>query len=552
MKNQFKILETIAVVYEKSDGCKLDTSVFNEIETELNHLSEYFKLSISQTFFTAIILGLSQSNSTVTIKDITNHVNCNPLKILKFKDDFEEMCNKNIVTKSSPKRKSNTYPLNDGYTINGKIIQAILNEAPITNIDKHKYENILELLEDVFILSEERDEENITSNELIEKFEKIIQSNKDFSLVKQISDFKLPVKEEYMFYFLIWKTITGNEDYEISRMLNDIFDIPYHRIKIMQSFIAEQNELIKFNLVEIIEAKFFNDASLKLTELSIDLLSQNDIKLFKKVKNNNLISPSQIIFKDLYFNNEEKEQLNTLKNLLKEDKFKETQNKLISKGLPKGVCILMHGSPGTGKTESVYQIARETNREIIKVDISQSKSMWFGESEKKIKKIFSDYNNISKESLITPILLFNEADALISKRKDVNFSTVSQTENAIQNIILEEMENFNGILIATTNLIKNMDLAFERRFLFKIEFNKPNLTTKAKIWKSKLTELSEEECEILANNYDFSGGQIDNIARKKEIDEIINNDKVSFENIIKYCENELFFKKKNDKLGFQY
>ena len=66
---------------------------------------------------------------------------------------------------------------------------------------------------------------------------------------------------------------------------------------------------------------------------------------------------------------------------------------------------------------------------------------------------------------VKPILLFNEADAVFSKRKDVNNGNVAQTENAIQNIILEEMENLDGILIATTNLADNLDGAFERRFV---------------------------------------------------------------------------------------
>lgn len=80
-----------------------------------------------------------------------------------------------------------------------------------------------------------------------------------------------------------------------------------------------------------------------------------------------------------------------------------------------------------------------------------------------------------------PVLLFNEADAIISKRKDVGRSNVAQTENAMQNIILEELENFEGIFIATTNLVSHLITAFERRFLFKIEFRKPELPVKIEL-----------------------------------------------------------------------
>jgi SpoVK/Ycf46/Vps4 family AAA+-type ATPase len=70
--------------------------------------------------------------------------------------------------------------------------------------------------------------------------------------------------------------------------------------------------------------------------------------------------------------------------------------------------------------------------------------------------------------------------------KSIGSGNVDQTENAIQNIILEEMENLDGILIATTNLTENLDKAFERRFLFKIRFDKPTLEAKTNIWKDKI------------------------------------------------------------------
>ena len=82
------------------------------------------------------------------------------------------------------------------------------------------------------------------------------------------------------------------------------------------------------------------------------------------------------------------------------------------------------------------------------VDISETKSMWYGESEKRIKKIFDTYRGYLKTCDIAPILLFNEADAVIGKRKEAGQGSIDQTENAIQNILLQEMENLEGIMIA--------------------------------------------------------------------------------------------------------
>ncbi len=207
----------------------------------------------------------------------------------------------------------------------------------------------------------------------------------------------------------------------------------------------------------------------------------------------------------------------------------------------KGFACLFSGTPGTGKTETAYQIARETGRNIMMIDISNTKSCWFGESEKKIKTIFRNYRHAVDNSKLAPILLLNEADAVIGKRKVYSGSrgSVDQTENAIQNIILQEIENLVGILIATTNLTQNMDNAFERRFLYKIEFTKPCLEARQSIWQSMMPSLSAAETEKLASRYDLSGGQIENIARKAEVDFVINGGCVSMDALSRHCSEEI-------------
>ncbi|MCL2512220.1 MAG: ATP-binding protein, partial [Bacteroidales bacterium] len=220
-------------------------------------------------------------------------------------------------------------------------------------------------------------------------------------------------------------------------------------------------------------------------------------------------------------------------------------------GMRKGFASIFYGAPGTGKTETVYQIAHATGRDIMMVDISDTKSCWFGESEKKIKEVFEKYRTLVKTSEIAPILLFNEADAVIGKRKDSTGGSVAQTENAIQNIILQEMENLDGIMIATTNLTQNLDKAFERRFLYKIEFEKPDTDAKDKIWQSMLPALTQEESKTLAKEYDFSGGQIENIVRKHTVDTILNGTKPSFETVQNYCKTEFLYKEDGRRrIGF--
>ena len=113
------------------------------------------------------------------------------------------------------------------------------------------------------------------------------------------------------------------------------------------------------------------------------------------------------------------------------------------------------------------------------------------------------------------------ADAIIGKRQVGAERAVEKMENSIQNIILQEIEQLDGILIATTNLAENMDKAFERRFLYKIQFEKPDLNCRTQIWQAMIPPLNDADASYLAGKYDFSGGEIENIARHFTIQSIL-------------------------------
>lgn len=294
-----------------------------------------------------------------------------------------------------------------------------------------------------------------------------------------------------------------------------------------------------------------NQMMMKLTEKGLHVLLGEEAEMFvEEIDDKNLISPDTIAGKELFFSPKLDEQLSLVRSSLQPDTFATLRSRLEQQNMPKGVAILLYGEPGTGKTESVMQMARATGRAVMHVDISNTKSMWFGESEKIIKQVFADYRRLCERSQVKPILLFNEADAIFSKRKDVGRSSVAQTENAIQNIILEEMEHLDGILVATTNLANNLDAAFERRFLFKIRFDRPTIEAKKSIWQSKLAVLTDADAESLATQYDFSGGQIDNIVRKAIMNEIVKGERPTLATLQTLCAEERISRGTASKIGF--
>ena len=360
----------------------------------------------------------------------------------------------------------------------------------------------------------------------------------------------LPDVQNRLIFYLICYEMVDSNSYRISQ-LGEIFT-KSEEVKVRCTFKDGQYPLQKYGLVELTGGGIFDGAILELTDKGKEIFLEEDIVLFEdKISDKNLLSPDKITAKKLFFEPKLERQLLMLRNSLDDRNYSSMCARLKEKHLSTGVAILLYGLPGTGKTESVMQIARTTGRAVMHVDISATKTCWFGESEKLIKDVFTKYHRLCEKSKVKPILLFNEADAVFSKRKDSNSSSVAQTENAIQNIILEEMENLDGILVATTNLADNLDKAFERRFLFKIHFDKPTIEAKVNIWRDKLPILAETEASRLASRFDFSGGEIDNVVRKAMMEEIIGNTVPTVETLITIC-NEERMGKSVTKIGFSH
>ncbi|MBO4628380.1 MAG: ATP-binding protein [Treponema sp.] len=362
--------------------------------------------------------------------------------------------------------------------------------------------------------------------------------------------------ESYRFFLYdCTKDFTKGEITNTCSTLNDLYGHSQTYFKELRALLDEKHYLVENGFLEVNKNEVVERTTLTVTDKVIDLLYGKNSELYKKgVSGKDIIQTEKIKEKQLFYSPEVQKQIDMLEESLNQQNLVAMQERLAKKGLCKGIAVILYGAPGTGKTETVYQLAKKTNRKILHVDIADSKSCWFGESEKLIKKIFTNYKSLCKtcksHNENTPILLFNEADALIQKRRDLDSNSCATTENAIQNILLEEMEKLEGIMIATTNLCNNMDKAFERRFLFKIKYERPSLQARKKIWQSKINCIDDEHLEKLALEFDFSGGEIDNIVRKCEMNEIIKGHEPSYEEVVELCQNERLESENCHRVGF--
>ena len=195
-------------------------------------------------------------------------------------------------------------------------------------------------------------------------------------------------------------------------------------------------------------------------------------------------------------------------------------NKLVHREYEPSVRVLLYGPPGTGKTFTSYAIAKELGKEVLVTDMSRILSKWVGESERNTMLIFKTFARIHNSTDNPPALLLNEADQFLTGRSAAD-GPVNRMYNQMQNIFLEQFERFKGVLIATTNLLENIDPAFSRRFDLKIKLDMPPRQLREKLWKklmpSRTPLASDIDVPYLASEYRLSGGQIATVIRNAAI-----------------------------------
>lgn len=242
----------------------------------------------------------------------------------------------------------------------------------------------------------------------------------------------------------------------------------------------------------------------KVTKLKLDALVQEQ-ELFEYLK------PATTL-DDVVLHPKTRETLDTLIKQVDKEVFKKLKEWGI-KDKRKGIDahIIFYGPPGTGKTMTAMSLAKTLKKPILSFDCSKILSMYVGESEKNVRRIFDDFKELSQKAKVEPILLLNEADQFLGSRSEGAGSSADKMHNQMQNIFLEQIEKFEGILIATTNLLGNIDKAFSRRFNYKIEFKKPGKRERVKLWQFMLPQNAEYEEGFDGNMlamHELTGGQI--------------------------------------------
>ena len=538
------MMSAIDCIVQLAEGSGFGEEFLSLSDRYITYLSDKQGISRIQAVLLSLFVEHSASGFKTSLSDIASRIGCSNIKVLKYQKEVDGLVNMGLLRKCK-----NELADNNAYCIPCDIFTALVDDKPYC---KESYKGLtgIQLFQKYYEISKLRKNDELSTTLLIDEVERLFDDNENLDYVRSLRNYKLDKMEEILVTQLCMYPVLFEKDIISMNWLRFLFDNQREECDYAYALQSGSHPLLRKGIIE----PAFNEGFGSNEEFTLKDSARRRLLKGLAIKmtgmDNCYQMPHQsIIAKELFFDRQVEEQLNRLYRLVDEKEYRHICKRLKEKGMRPGVACLFYGAPGTGKTESVLQLAKKSGRDILQVNISDVKSKWVGESEKNVKAIFDRYRMMSSHSKKAPILLFNEADAVLGSRKEGAGHSVDKMENSIQNIILQEMETMNGIMIATTNLVQNLDKAFERRFLYKVKFDKPSFMQRQSIWKSFIPVLSGKEVEQIAGRYDFSGGQIENISRKCNIDSVLYGDEyICLDKINQYCQEETIVN--NNRIGF--
>ena len=540
--NPHTILSSMEDIVVKAKEHGLDDIFYSEAENSMKRLSRALLMSKEETLVLSLFFERC-GFSRIRLSDIADMIHTSNIRLLAMMNVADELAKKGYLKAHKDENEKS-------YSIPMEVIDCIRHNTffkpkPISGLS---FDEFFDRMAKIF------EEDDIDFYDRDSELQELLSANMHLPYCKISKGYDLGGHENFLLHLFAYRLICLDDDIIGTHNWEDLL-VSKRRVRVMLNALKGGTaELITKGIFEpykttgLREPDYYHLTDKAKEELfpGMDLIQKDE------QQDRRLIPYTSFAKKSLFYETQVQTQIDRLAELLDKDRFIQVTQRLSESGMRQGFACLFYGSPGTGKTETVNQLARITGRDVMLVDVTKIKSCWVGESEQNIKKLFDNYRSYVKKSEVAPILLFNEADAILGIRQEGVERAVDKMENSIQNIILQEMESLEGIMIATTNLTSNLDKAFERRFIYKIEFKRPSLEAKQMIWKSMIPSLSDETALSLAKGYDLSGGQIENVARKFTVEYILSGNEPSDSQMKEFCESESMDSRQpaRKKIGF--
>ena len=544
--SKMDLLSAVEGIVGLAENSQFSPEFYKKASRYIKYLGTRLNLTQEQCVMLALFIDNSYY-SNILCSDMMKYTGCRTTRIIRYMNDIDELVRRGFLVRScSHNSRRYRVPLDvvDAFKSN-----EVFSPKSYSGLSCH------ELFGEFASIIDSVADDEMDYNTAVEHFKLLLDSNPQLLFVQKVCSRSLNKYDNELALLIMFchLFVDDSDDYIGFHDLDDFFNK-----KILRSIKSElrngDNILQEEGLIEYCDEEGMgNRERFRLTmNAKRELLDELNLPSLTENKAcRNMVKTTDIKPRELFYSSEITHTIDDLASLLDESNYCDIRTRLQQQGFRCGFTCLFYGAPGTGKTETALQLARRTGRDIMQVNFAEIKSCWVGESEKNIKALFDTYRQRVKESKVVPILLFNEADAIIGKRREGAERAVDKMENSIQNIILQEMETLDGILIATTNLAQNLDRAFERRFLYKVRFDRPTVEARVAIWREMMPDLAPSDASRLAERYDFSGGQIENIARLYAIDAIIHGTaKPTYDQLAPHCDKERLDNTTKNRIGF--
>lgn len=544
------LLGALKWLYESVEDTGMSKAYMKKAQPVTSFVSEKLGINERQAVLASILVAECSTSNCLTPRDIIQHIGCTPFDVIGYVKELDGLVEARLAERcSGPMSNDNTFKTRPALTL--AIQENQTYSAPtFQDLDVDGlFTEIGCIFDDL-----ENDDTPFCCQTATKRIVSLLEKNPQLPASKRILAINFASPVEFIAFVFMCCIHLNCDISEIVMNQTNLSCLIGRRDfeKFMRRLKNGKCRLLETKCIEqVSESGMAGDTYCVESSLRSEILE-------REIGNNmscSMLQPQDITEHKLFFAPDDQHQMDRMRKILSQDKLDKVFGKLKDAGMRQGICICLSGGPGTGKTESVLQIARETGRPVIRFDVSAVRDKFVGESEKRCARIFDSYRDIVRQSKVTPILFLNECDQLLSKRIDNVSSSVDQMSNSVQNIILEKMEQMEGILICTTNLVSNLDPAFERRFLIKQELAKPTAQVRSKIWMSKIGGLTESDAMALSDEFDLSGGQIENVARRLVIDNALDCDDDNATPLLDrcrdFCQREKFGPLKSaSRLGF--
>ena len=563
-----KLCNSIELVYNSASELKsIKEEDYEAISEHLDEIANFFKIKeklgvLLLSYF--INRRLVKGKPYITLNELMNAFECKLVDSILINEQLENFRKAKILlsTKKAYGKKDEIE-----YSLSQTTLNSVLKGDADILLDKKEvsFTAFLNLFHNV-IYDNDLDDDDVSTelSSLMDEFEQLEE-------IKYLKGERLCPEELTILLFTVARqSIFGDTKVAMERIFRVAINDNFSRYYYQNDIIEKRSPLITNDLLEFAPDEFMN--SLQITEKIFKALNLAEKKSTKQFTTGSdlvkLIMPDKIKFQEgmIY---EDSLNINFLDQLISEEGYIKAMKRLEEeKAEIKQIVGILYGLSGTGKSQTIRNLAAKYNRPILQVNLSQVKDAFVGNTEKNVEECFKIYKKAVKHFEYykdidgvkvgpygSPLLYIDEFDSLMPHRKsNGSDSPVENMLSSVVGIFLTEIQNVNGIVLLASNLPGAIDTSFHRRINFKFEFGSFSKKNQVKTLELYFKDFTHEILEEVASIGDLTPGNIVNIRKAYILESIFKefnseNDKKKV--LTDLVSRELILQKSNRKpIGF--